>query len=262
MAAHIENFPGHTSISGPELIKKMRAQAEHFGSRFLADEVREVSLENSPFVVKTTQASLHAQTLIIATGARSKSLDIESEERLLGRGVSICATCDGFFFRDKEIVVVGGGDAAISEAIFLSHYGRRVRIIHRRDKLRANHFLQQQAFKNKKLEFVWDSVVEEILGEEVVSGVRLRNVKTGNLTTISADGVFLSVGHKPNTELFQGKLSLDKQGYITTNGATATSVPGVFTAGDVKDATYRQAITAAASGCMAAIDVIRFLDIG
>ncbi|HXG31398.1 MAG TPA: thioredoxin-disulfide reductase [Thermodesulfobacteriota bacterium] len=260
----VENFPGFPDgIMGPELMDAMRRQAERFGARCILAEVTSVDLSRRPFKIVAGEMALEAETLIIASGASSKLLGIESERKLLGYGVSTCATCDGFFFKDKEVVVVGGGDSAMEEGIFLTKFATKVTIIHRRDRLRASKIMQERAFKNKKIAFIWDSIVEEILGdrESGVTGVRIRNLKTGEISVKECRGVFVAIGHTPNTRLFEGQLEMDEKGYIIAKNRTSeTSVPGVFVAGDVQDPRYRQAITAAGTGCMAAMDAERFLE--
>lgn len=258
----VENYPGfHHAILGPDLMKEMRSQAERFGTRFLSGDVSAVNLSHRPFGLTVEgEQTIHTRTLIIATGASAIHLGLPSEGRLTGHGVSTCATCDGYFFRGKELVVVGGGDSAMEEATFLTKFATRVWVVHRRDKLRASKVLQDRAMKNDKISFVWNSVVEEILGDPLVAGVRLRNVVTGRVSDLACAGVFVAIGHSPNTALFTGQLEMDAKGYLLTHNGTATSVPGVFAAGDVQDATYRQAVTAAGSGCMAAIDVERYLE--
>ncbi len=265
LTTEVENFPGFPEgILGPELMDAMRRQAKRFGAICVSEEVSKVDLSKRPFIVTTSSGkNFRAHTFIIASGASAKMLGLESEKKLLGRGVSTCATCDGFFFKDKEVVVVGGGDSAIEEAIFLTKFAARVTVIHRRDQLRASKILQERAFKNEKIHFIWDSIVTEILGnrETGVTGVRIKNVKTGKEETKECQGVFIAIGHKPNTEIFKGLLDMDEQGYIITKGkSTETNIPGVFAAGDVQDNKYRQAITAAGTGCMAAIDAERFLE--
>lgn len=258
----IENFPGfEEGISGPELMEEMRAQAQRFQARLVQKDVEAIDLSHRPFKVTVEGEVYETKTLVFATGANARMLGLDAEKRLLGHGVSTCATCDGFFYTGKEIVMVGGGDSAMEEAIFLTRFATKVSVVHRRDELRASKIMQERALKNEKIEFLWNSVVEDILGEAKVTGVRLRNVKTNGVTDIPCDGFFLAIGHVPNTALVQGQLNLDTQGYIITqNKSTATSVPGVFAAGDVQDSKYRQAITAAGSGCMAALEVERFLE--
>lgn len=258
----VENYPGFAKgIMGPELMKEMRAQAERFGTVFKTGDVTAVDLQNRPFkIVVDGEDTLETKTLIVATGASPITLGLPNERRLWGHGVSSCATCDGFFFKGKELVVVGGGDSAMEEATFLTKFATKVSIIHRRDKLRASKIMQDRAMKNEKIAFVWNSVVEDILGQDVVTGVRIRNVITGKVWDLPAAGFFLAIGHRPNTALFAGQLKMDDAGYLQTTQGTATSVPGVFAAGDVQDAHYRQAVTAAGSGCMAAIDAERFLE--
>lgn len=258
----VENYPGFAKgIMGPELMKEMRSQAERFGTAFKTGDVTSVDLTTQPFqIVVDGEETLKTKTLIIATGASPITLGLSNEKRLWGHGVSSCATCDGFFFRGKELVVVGGGDSAMEEATFLTKFANKVSIVHRRDKLRASKIMQDRATKNEKITFVWNSVVEDVLGQDVVSGVRIRNVVTGIVWDLPCAGFFLAIGHRPNTALFAGQLKMNQAGYLITNHGTATDVPGVFAAGDVQDSHYRQAITAAGTGCMAAIDAERFLE--
>lgn len=258
----VENYPGFShAIMGPDLMKEMRAQAERFGTSFLQGDVTGVDLKRNPFrIVIEGEQPVESKTLIIATGASSIHLGLKNESRLIGHGVSTCATCDGYFFRGKELVVVGGGDSAMEESTFLTKFATRVRVVHRRDKLRASKIMQDRAMKNEKIAFVWNSVVEDILGDQVVTGVRLKNVVTGKVSELPCAGVFVAIGHKPNTDLFRGQVEMDAKGYIRTHNGTATNMPGVFAAGDVQDSKYRQAVTAAGSGCMAAIDAERFLE--
>lgn len=258
----VENYPGFAKgIMGPELMKEMRAQAERFGSEFVTGDVTAVDFTQPPFSITIDgERAIHTKTVILATGASAIQMGLPNEKRLTGHGVSTCATCDGFFFRGKELLVVGGGDSAIEEATFLTKFATNVSIVHRRDKLRASKIMQQRAMNNEKIAFVWNTVVEDILGSEVVTGVRLKNIVTGKTMERSCAGVFVAIGHRPNTTLFTGQLDMDEKGYIRTHQGTATSVPGVFAAGDVQDSHYRQAITAAGTGCMAAIDVERFLE--
>ncbi len=258
----VENYPGFAKgILGPELMQEMRAQVERFGTEFLAGDVSAVDLTKRPFTITIDgERTVETKALVVATGASAVQLGLPNESRLTGHGVSTCATCDGYFFRGKDLVVVGGGDSAVEEAIFLTKFAVRVSVVHRRDKLRASKILQDRAFKNEKIAFIWNSVVEDILGQDIVTGVRLKNVVTGKTSDLACAGVFVAIGHRPNTSLFMGQLDMDEKGYIRTNNGTATSVPGVFAAGDVQDARYRQAVTAAGSGCMAAIDAERFLE--
>jgi thioredoxin reductase (NADPH) len=262
----VENYPGFPDgILGPELMELFKKQAERFGTTYVYGDVRAVDLARRPFTLTLDgHPALRAETLIIATGASAKLLGIESEKHLMGYGVSACATCDGFFFKDKEVLVVGGGDTAMEEATFLTKYCTKVTVVHRRDQLRASKIMQERARKNPKIDFVWNSVVEEIHGEPKnggVTGARLKNVKTGTATDVRCDGIFIAIGHEPNTTLFAGQLDMDERGYVVTRKATTeTNVAGVFACGDVQDASYRQAVTAAGTGCMAAIDAERFLE--
>ena len=259
----VENFPGFPKgVQGPELIELMQNQAAAFGAEFKDGHVTRVDLSHRPFVLETEGAPLETRTLIIASGASAKMLGLESERKLLGHGVSSCATCDGYFYRGKEVAVVGGGDTAAEEALFLTRYAGQVSIIHRRDQLRASKIMQERLFHNPKINFVWDSVVTDVLdvGRGEVTGVKLKNAKTGEETSKSCHGLFLGIGHSPNTSLFRGQLEMNEVGYLVTHDGSKTNVPGVFAAGDVQDHIYRQAITAAGSGCMAAIDAERFLE--
>ncbi len=258
----VENYPGFAKgIMGPELMKETRAQAERFGTEFLTGDVTAVDLAQRPFTLTIDgERTIQAQTVIIATGASAIPIGIKNESRLTGHGVSTCATCDGFFFKGKELIVVGGGDSALEEASFLTKFATKVSIVHRRDKLRASKIMQDRALHNEKISFIWNTVVEDILGSEVVTGSRLKNVVTGKIADVPCAGVFVAIGHRPNTALFAGQIDMDEKGYIRTQRGTATNVPGVFAAGDVQDSTYRQAVTAAGSGCMAAIDAERFLE--
>jgi thioredoxin reductase (NADPH) len=259
----VENFPGFAKgIMGPELMKETRAQAERFGTEFLTGDVTAVDFGQRPLTVEVDhERTIETRTVIIATGASAIQIGLANEARLTGHGVSTCATCDGYFFRGLELVVVGGGDSAMEEASFLTKFATKVYVVHRRDKLRASKIMQDRALKNEKISFVWNTVVDDILGDEVVTGVRLTNVVTSSTTTLPCSGVFVAIGHRPNTALFAGQLDMDAKGYLVTKNGTATSVPGVFAAGDVQDSTYRQAITAAGTGCMAAIDAERFLEL-
>ncbi|MEQ1844761.1 MAG: thioredoxin-disulfide reductase [Nitrospira sp.] len=258
----VENYPGFAKgIMGPELMKEMRAQAGRFGTEFLTGDVSAVSLKNLPLILTIDgERTVEAKTAIIATGASAIPIGLPNEKRLTGHGVSTCATCDGFFFRGKELIVVGGGDSAMEEATFLTKFATKVSIVHRRDKLRASKIMQDRAMKNEKIAFVWNSVVEDVLGQDVVTGVRLRNMVTEKISELPCAGVFVAIGHRPNTALFAGQIDMDEKGYIRTHAGTATSIPGIFAAGDVQDSKYRQAVTAAGSGCMAAIDAERFLE--
>ena len=262
ITTEVENYPGFPEgLMGPEMMDRFREQAERFGTRMVNGEATAVRLGQRPFEVDVDgHGTIKTESLIISTGASARHLGLPSEQRLLGHGVSMCATCDGFFFRDQDIFVVGGGDTAIEEATFLSRFGKSVTVVHRRDELRASKAMQDRAFADKKISFAWDSVVEEILGEEKVSGIKLRNVKTGEITEHSCAAVFVAIGHTPNTKIFEGQLEVNPSGYIITKpDSTYTSVEGVFACGDVQDWTYRQAVTAAGTGCMAAIDAERWL---
>ena len=258
----VDNFPGFPQgVDGPELMENMRLQAERFSTRFVEGEVSRVELGEHPFKVWVGDELYRCLTLIIATGASPRLLGLGNEEALYGRGVSVGATCDGFFYRDKEVVVVGGGDTAIEEAVFLTRFARRVTIVHRRDELRATPVLAQRAFDNEKIVFRWETAVSAILADQSgVTGLRLKNLKSGVEDEFPCDGVFIAIGHQPNTALFKGQLELDFEGYIKTRNGTETSIPGVFAAGDVQDPVFRQAITAAGAGCKAAIEVERYLE--
>jgi thioredoxin reductase (NADPH) len=261
----VENYPGFAEIiQGPWLMEQMQRQAEHVGTRVIIDMIVEIDLRRRPFVAKGDSGDVYiGDTVILATGAQARWLGLPSEEAFRGFGVSACATCDGFFFRDKEVVVVGGGNTAVEEAMYLTNHARQVTLIHRRDALRAEKILQERLFRNPKIDIVWDSVVEEILGipePPQVTGVRLRNVRTGVLSELSCDGVFIAIGHTPVTGFVADQLPLDPEGYVITQpDSTATAVPGVYAAGDVKDKVYRQAVTAAGLGCMAALEAEKFL---
>ena len=263
LTTSVENFPGFPEgVQGPELIERMQNQAAEFGAEFLEGYVSAADLSRRPFVINLGSETVEARTLIVASGASAKMLGLESERRLLGHGVSTCATCDGYFYRGKEVVVVGGGDTAAEEALFLTRYATQVSILHRRDQLRASKIMQDRLFRNQKINFIWDSVVADVLDVDrgEVRAVKLKNTKTGDETLKSCDGVFLGIGHAPNTSLFRGQLEMNEVGYLITHDGSKTNVPGVFAAGDVQDHIYRQAITAAGSGCMAAIDAEKFLE--
>jgi thioredoxin reductase (NADPH) len=264
ITTEVENYPGfEKGIQGPEMMEVFRRQTERFGTRFVTGDVTEVRFGKRPFEIVTDDKTIRAQAVIIATGASAKLLNIESEKRLMGYGVSACATCDGAFFKNKEVVVVGGGDTAMEEATFLTRFATKVTNVHRRDSLRASKIMQDRANKNPKIGFIWDSVIDEIHGtpKDGVSGVRLKNLKTGALSEFKTDGVFMAIGHQPNTAVFKGQLEMDDLGYLKVRaGSTYTNIEGVFAAGDVADRIYRQAVTAAGSGCMAAIDAERWLE--
>jgi thioredoxin reductase (NADPH) len=257
----VENFPGFPDgIQGPELMTAMRAQGERFGAKLIADDIVSVDLRGEIKTVSTAEATYEARAVIVATGSSYRYLGLDNEHRLLGRGVSACATCDGFFFRGQDIAVVGGGDSAIEEATFLTKFANSVTLVHRRDMLRASKIMQDRAFANEKVRFIWNSVVDDVLGDERVAGIRLRNVVDGTTTTLDVTGLFVAIGHDPRSELFRGQLDLDEQGYVLVDQpSTRTNIPGVFAAGDVVDHTYRQAVTAAGTGCAAALDAERYL---
>jgi thioredoxin reductase (NADPH) len=259
----VENFPGFPKgVQGPELIELMQAQAKEFGAEFQEGQITKAELSARPFALEVDGEKIETRTLIIASGASAQMLGLESEKKLLGHGVSTCATCDGYFFRGKEVAVVGGGDTAAEDSLFLTRYANNVNIIHRRDQLRASKIMQDRLRRNEKIKFVWDTVVTDVLdpasGE--VTGVKLRNVKTGEEKIMPCHGLFIGIGHKPNTELFKGQLEMDGLGYLIARNGSRTNIAGVFAAGDVKDPVYRQAITAAGSGCMAAMDAEKFLE--
>jgi thioredoxin reductase (NADPH) len=256
----VENFPGFPDgLSGAELAQRFQSQAERFGAQVVVDSVAEVDFSARPFDIRTPRKTYRAFSAIVATGAQPRRLNVPGETEFYGRGVSGCATCDGFFYRDKRVAVVGGGDSAVDEAIFLTRFANEVFIIHRRDELRATEIYRERALANPKIRFVWDSVVEEILGAQMVQGVRVRNVKTDESSVVTVDGVFIYVGMEPNTGIFKGQLELDEQGYIVSNRRQYTSVPGVFVAGDVQDPRYRQVVVAAGTGAVAAMEAERFL---
>ncbi|MCW4022513.1 MAG: thioredoxin-disulfide reductase [archaeon] len=259
LTREVENFPGfENGILGPELMTTIRKQAERCGAEILFDQATAVDLQSKPFKI-TASKVYEAKTVIIATGALAKWLGLESETRLRGKGVSVCATCDAPFFRNKNVIVVGGGDTAMEEALFLANVVNDVKVIHRRDKLRASKWLQDHAFENPKISFVWNSTVTEVLGEKRVEGVKLKNVESGEKSTLACDAVFLAIGYTPNTEMFKGQIEMDKTGYIKVHDETKTNIEGVFVAGDVADYRYRQAIAAAGSGCKAGIDAEKYL---
>lgn len=261
LTTEVENYPGFAdAVMGPDLMAAMRAQAERVGAEFVAEDATEVDLSSRPFQVTLQSGERYeAKALIIATGAKAKLLGLPGEQRLMGRGVSTCATCDGFFFRNRDVIVVGGGDTAMEEALYLSKLAKGVTVVHRRDQLRASKIMAQRAMKNSKIEFIWNTVLADITGDGKVSGVRLHDLHTGRITQRPADGVFVAIGHKPNTELFRGQVEMDANGYITRRHRSMASVEGVFVAGDVHDPTYRQAVTAAGYGCEAAMDAERWL---
>ena len=259
----VDNYPGFPEgIDGPDLMQGMEQQARRFGTHFVTGTITSVDLSERPFRVWVGEERYRGRTLIICTGASPKMLNLPNEWELMGRGVSVCATCDAFFYRDKEVVVVGGGDTAMEEAFLLARFARRVTVVHRRDTLRASQLLQQRAMQHPRIAFRWNTQVTEILGDQQggVHGVRLQDLNTGKAEEFPCDGLFIAIGHTPNTSLFRGKLELDPEGYIVTRNYTETSVPGVFAAGDVQDPHFRQAVTAAGSGCMAAIQAERFLE--
>lgn len=258
----VDNFPGFPEgIEGPELMEKMKAQAERFGTQFVGGTVSKINLQERPFRLWVGEELYRCLSLIISTGASAKLLGLGNEEALYGKGVSVCATCDGFFYRDREVLVVGGGDTAMEEAVFLTRFAKKVTVVHRRDSLRATPVLADRALGNKTIRFKWDSEIKEILTDASgVTGARIKNIKTNEESELSCDGIFIAIGHQPNTALFEGQLEMDGEGYILTKNGTETSVSGVFAAGDVQDQQFRQAVTAAGTGCMAAIQAERFLD--
>jgi len=261
LTSGVENFPGFSDgIQGPILMQDMRKQAERFGAEFLDDDVESVDFSRRPFEVNVGGKLHHSKAVIIATGSSAKWLGLLSEEKLRGRGVSSCATCDGYFFRGKRVVVVGGGDTAVEEALFLTKYASEVILVHRRGELRASKIMQKRALSNEKIKFVWDSVIDDVLGKQGVEGVRLKNVKTSEQSIMPCHGVFIAIGFEPNTKIFGGQVRLDEKGYIVTREGTSTSVDGVFVAGDVHDFKYRQAVTAAGEGCKAALDALAYLE--
>lgn len=264
ITTEVENYPGFADvIQGPWLMEQMQKQAEHVGTQMIFDTITDVDFKKRPFTAKSDSGTTYtADTVIIATGAQARWLGLPSEKKYQGKGVSACATCDGFFYKGKEVAIVGGGNVAVEEAIFLTNFCAKVTLIHRRDSLRAEKVMQERLFKNDKIEILWDTVVEEVLGEDAkgMTGLRLKNAKTGKESKLAAEGLFVAIGHDPATALFKGKINMDQNGYIVTApDSTATNIPGVFAAGDVKDHVYRQAVTAAGMGCMAALEADRFL---
>jgi len=260
VTSEVENFPGFPDpVLGPELMNRMKAQAERLGARLIQEDVVRVNFGTYPFEICTDSSVTKALAVILATGANPRRLNLESELKLMGKGVSNCAVCDGFFFRGKKVAVVGGGDAAMEEATFLTKFASQVQVIHRRDELRASAALKKEAFANPKISFVWDSVVTDVIGEGKVQGAKIRNVRTGEESVLTLDGLFVAIGYDPNTEIFRGQVELDARGYVSLRNGTESSVPGVFVAGDVHDFRYRQAITAAADGCKALLDAEKFV---
>jgi thioredoxin reductase (NADPH) len=262
ITTEVENYPGFSDgVLGPDLMTAFRKQAERFGTEFVFGEVTAVDFSSRPLTVTTEEETYETKAVIIATGASARWLGLESEQKYRGRGVSACATCDGFFFKDKNIAVVGGGDSAAEEALYLTKFGKKVTLIHRRSELRASKIMQQRLLKNEKISFSWNTTVEEVVSENghTVTGLRIKNVQTGETSLLPVDGLFLAIGHTPNTSVFKGHIELDAEGYIVTKAQTESSVPGVFASGDVVDKRYRQAITAAGMGCMAALDAEKYL---
>ena len=261
LTTDVENYPGFVDgVQGPELMAAFRAQAARFGAEYLTVRATKVDFSSRPFGIWAGDSEFRARSVIVSTGARSRMLGLESERRLLGRGLSTCATCDGFFFSGQPIAVIGGGDSALEEALFLTRFGEKVTLIHRRDTLRASKIMQERAFKNEKIDFLWDSVPVDFLGDGHLNGVKVRNVKTDEESVLEVGGAFVAIGHIPNTAVFRGQLDMDEAGYMRTYEGTRTNVEGVFACGDVQDHIYRQAVTAAGSGCMAAIDAERWLE--
>jgi thioredoxin reductase (NADPH) len=260
LTSDVENFPGFPDpVMGPDLIMRMKSQAERLGARLLQEDVMRVNFRKYPFEIHTTSGATKALSVIIATGANPRRLNLQSEMKLMGKGVSNCAVCDGFFFRGKKVAVVGGGDTAMEEATFLTKFASSVQVIHRRDELRASAALRKEAFADPKINFLWDSAVTEVVGDGKVQGVRVKNLKTGTESVLPVDGVFVAIGYDPNTEIFRGQVETDSKGYIVVKNGTESSIPGVFVAGDVHDFRYRQAVTAAADGCKALLDADKFV---
>jgi thioredoxin reductase (NADPH) len=262
ITTEVENFPGFPSgITGPQLMDDMREQAKKFGAQVQFEAATKIDLSNRPFTVEGEGATYTADTVIISTGASARWLGIESEQKYMGKGVSACATCDGFFYKEKDVIVVGGGDSALEEATFLTKFAKKVYVVHRRDEFRASKIMVKKGEENPKVEFLFNKVIDEITGDNFVTGVKLKDTVSGEISDLAVDGVFMAIGHIPNTKLFEGQLDLDETGYINTiPGSTKTNIDGVFACGDVQDKIYRQAITAAGSGCMAALDAEHFLD--
>ncbi len=261
LTSDVENYPGfEEGILGPPMMEKFEVQARRFGTEMIPEDVTAIDFSQRPFRLTTDSGEYLARTIIISTGASAKWLGLPSEQRLQGRGVSACATCDGFFFKGKDVAVVGGGDTAMEEANFLTRYANHVTVIHRRDTLRASKIMQDRAFRNPKISFIWDTDVSEVLGDDAITGLLLRNLKTGEESVLPVQGLFLAIGHEPNTGLFKGVIDMDQKGYIVPVEYTMTNIPGVFAAGDVTDHRYRQAVTAAGDGCRAAIDLERWLE--
>jgi thioredoxin reductase (NADPH) len=263
ITTEVENYPGFPEgVQGPEMMVNFRKQAERFGTRFKVGDVQKVDLSKRPFTMTLADGSeVKTQTLIICTGASAKLLGLKNESRLMGRGVSACATCDGFFFRNQDIAVVGGGDTAMEEANFLTRFAKTVTIVHRRDSFRASKVMQDRAFKNPKIKVIWDTGIEDVVGDQEVTGLKIKNLKTGEESILPVTGFFVAIGHQPNTPLFKGQLDMNEAEYLLVQpGSTKTKIPGVFAAGDVSDPYYRQAVTAAGTGCMAALDAERFLE--
>ena len=261
LTSEVENYPGFVNgINGPDLMDIMKKQAEKFGTEFISGNVTSVDFNTRPFQVFVGDKKFEASSVIIATGASTKWIGLDSEQKFIGKGVSSCATCDGFFFKDKDIAVVGGGDSAMEEALFLTKFANTVKIIHRRDKLRASKIMQERAINNDKIEFVWDSEVVEVLGDDKVKGIKIQNTKNKETSEIELDGLFVAIGHTPNTDFLKGQINLDELGYVVKQDGTRTNIDGVFVAGDVHDFRYRQAVTAAGHGCEAAMDVEKYLE--